>query len=175
MAGGKEHFRLSGYLIWGLIIFSVLLISAFGYLELWAMFDFTLVNILPGLIVGSLLGRFITPDRDLSQYTHEEIMLHRLFPAISWIVYIIYTPYAKYIPHRKIGHTWPTGTLLRAGCLLAIPILALIILLGWWWGWVFVFLGWSAQDLGHLWLDEVPLKMILKNNGFAFGKWHSKT
>lgn len=64
--------------------------------------------------IGALTGIILSPDLDQDDLTISELSIIRKAPAIGWLFYLYWFPYAKIIPHRHWSSHWPVvGTLGR--------------------------------------------------------------
>lgn len=132
------------------------------------------------MIVGGILGHWITPDYDINHPVYTQRKLINKFWVFGWLWIAYWYPYRQLNFHRGSSHSWPLGTLIRFVYLLWLPIfLSGTYLPFWLYGpaWSAVFLGWSVQDLCHLWMDGIrPFSKTrkIKPNGphFIAAKQH---
>jgi len=108
---------------------------------------------------GCLAGIMLTPDLDVDGMTRSDTHARRLGGlalALPW--YMIWRPYAFFIPHRSPLSHWPLlGTALRLvylGGLVAIiaRLVGMQITLPLWWPWTVA--GLAVSDLAHFILDK---------------------
>ena len=126
------------------------------------------------VVVGSVIGAFVTPDADLEGRTHSEALLRKI-PVVGIVFQVSWYPYALLHRHRGVSH-WPVvGTMGRAVysalailCLLLFwcgllwyigndptRIVEVVVTLLWQLANVYVLAAWIAQDLIHLLLDAI--------------------
>lgn len=85
-----------------------------------------------GFALGGFSGLILSPDLDVPQMTHSEILMFRRFGPLGWLWFVFWWPYAKMIPHRHFLSHFPlVGTLLRLAYL-CWPCLVILWLTGFW-------------------------------------------
>lgn len=156
MASGKVHF--AGNIING----TILTVSTYIYSK----------EIVPLVIIGSILGTLITPDMDLEGTTFTEKLMRKI-PIIGFIWQISWYPYALLAKHRGLSHNIFLGTLGRILWLMIIITIYTILVFGFYtllnqqitlqpMNWfsnieftqVFIiFIIWALQDCNHYGLD----------------------
>ncbi len=113
-----------------------------------------------GLVAGSLVGLFVTPDSDLKHNYAKRRLINKV-GFIGWLAWLYFLPFAAGA-HRGVSHTL-LGTFLRwlwlwwpsliIFALLAIaPEFVILFLLG-------TFLGQFLQDTTHLIMDKEFLRL----------------
>jgi len=128
-----------------------------------------------GLVVGGFCGFMVTPDIDHQWVTAEEQRIKRWFGGTVLFMWrVFWLPFL--LPgHRSVWtHSWPRGTVLRQLWVAAWLVLALSIVISlagadavavyqdWFDEWTLeimaflmaLFVGWSWQDVVHLWMDS---------------------
>jgi len=110
-----------------------------------------------GLLVGGVLGHYITPDFDVNHPIYTQRKLIQRNSVFGWLLVIYWWPYSRLIPHRGSSHTWPIGTAIRFLYCLWLPLIYSLTK----WGypaaifWLAVFASWTLQDLTHLAKDNL--------------------
>jgi uncharacterized metal-binding protein len=125
------------------------------------------------LSVGAWVGKYANPDQDHHQITYTERRVIRRNRLLGWLWVLYWTPYQRSRPHRGISHSWPAGTVERFllvfwPALLASAALVLMVddglLVPVLWGWGYVFIGQSIQDLIHIAMDVVSSRLRRRRN-----------
>lgn len=124
-----------------------------------------------GLVIGAVIGHWITPDLDLCE-NHPIYIQRKLIQKawlLGWLAYWYWYPYAKLSAHRGRSHSWPLGTAVRL-LYLVFPVMILTYVytldLTWLSTWSgFIFIGQSLQDVSHLYLDGMLFKRNRKGRG----------
>jgi len=156
LASGKVHF--AGNIING----TVLTVGSYLYSE----------EIVPLIIIGSILGTMITPDMDLEGTTFTEKLMRKI-PIIGFIWQISWYGYALLYKHRGLSHNIFLGTLGRILWLMIIVATYTILIFGvysllnqqitlqpmsWFLNIEFtqiliIYIAWVLQDCNHYGLD----------------------
>lgn len=107
------------------------------------------------LVIGSLSGIFLSPDLDVDN-GYVGLRFLRSIPLIGGIVSagwkLIWTPYAKFVPHRSwISHFPGISTIIRLTYLSAFMSPVLII----YWDWIFVNFRWLGMWMIGLCLSDI--------------------
>lgn len=120
-------------------------------------------EVIVGVVVGSAVGVFLTPDIDHHVRTEEELVFYRRHPFLGKLYEAFWAPYAVFFDHRGVSH-WPVvGTITRA----VYPLFVLVTLSRayfhpWWedveflWlFWLALFVAWVVQDMVHIVTDGI--------------------
>lgn len=139
-------------------------------LVLWFVLDLLFANLQPftcdyghcfstatvislGVLLGYLLGKFITPDLDMPGITQNEWEMMKRFKLIGAIFVAVWMPYGYVMKHRSfLSHSYIFSTLLRMVYMfwwvafIGYTVLN-VLLLG-------TLIGLGLSDALHIWLDK---------------------
>lgn len=166
MADGRTHLRYSKLYT---VVTTAGLAAGYAYIPDNIKNIYTITSL--SLIAGTIWAAYITPDQDLTTYTHVEYILRRRLKFIGDFINSIYASYAVFHDHRGSSHWFVWGTIFRIlwlftntfSAILMIALILGIALLGTPLNYLIILsflFGAITQDGVHLWLDTKFVKQF---------------